>query len=230
MDLLIGCPVSRRGWILPAWLQHAEAAAAHAGVAARYIILADRDDDAWCALAPVADRLSRVEVHDPRRDDLRDWCTPGRVRRITELRNQLLGAVRVESPDVFLSLDSDILMHPHALRNMLETLAGYDAVGGYVYMDDTCASPSWGRVLEGGALDRVDVRGYLGPVEVIMAIKVMNARAYAHDYVDHPKGEDVGICLAWRQAGVRIGLDARVTSKHVMERPFLDRVDERCGF
>lgn len=230
IDLLVGCPAAKRGWVLPRWANYIDKAAANAGVTARFIVLADQHDDAWTALTRVADRLTHVEVHEPHNDGLRDWCTPGRLAHIVELRNQLLAAVRAETPDVFLSVDSDMLLHPQAITNLLETLAGFDAVGGYAYMDDTHACPSWGRMLEGGALDRVDIPGYVGPVEVIMAIKAMKPSAYAHDYVEHSKGEDVGICLAWAQARLAIGLDARVTSKHVMERAFLNRIDERCGF
>lgn len=230
MDLLVGCPTAHRGWILPRWADHIDKAAANAGVAVRFIVLADERDDAWTALRPVADRLTRVAVHESPSTGLRDWCTPGRLAHIVEIRNQLLAAVRAESPDVFLSVDSDMLLHPATITNLLETLAGFDAVGGYAYMDNTHACPSWGRMLEGGALDRVDIPGYVGPVEVIMAIKAMTPNAYAHDYVEHSKGEDVGICLAWAQARLSIGLDARVTSKHVMERHLLDPIDERCGF
>ena len=230
MNLLVGCPTARRGWILPRWAEHIDKAAADAGLTPRFIVLADPGDDAWHALKRYDDRLTRIVVTEPRHDGLRDWCTPGRLAHIIDLRNQLLTAVRAQAPDVFLSVDSDMLLHPATITNLLETLADFDAVGGYAYMNDGHACPSWGRILSGGALDRVDMPGYVGPVEVIMAIKAMTPAAYAHDYTAHPKGEDVGICLAWRDAGVRVGLDARVTSKHVMRRDLLDLVDERCGF
>lgn len=230
MDVLVGCPAARRGWILPRWAEHVDKAASNAGLAVRYIVAADPADDAWDALEPVADRLTRVEIVDDRERDERDWGAPGRKQRITDVRNELLVAVRREGPDVFLSVDSDMLLHPDTIGNLLETLVAYDVVGGYAYMSDTRACPSWGRVTASGALDRVDTPGYVGPVEVVMGIKAMKPWAYAVDYRYHDKGEDVGIAVAWRDAGITVALDARVTSKHVMHPSALNRIDQRCGF
>jgi hypothetical protein len=228
MNLLIGGPVSCRGWILPKWLEHTEAAARVAGIEPKYLIAADSNDDCWPALESVNNRLTRAYLNDPRDEDVRDWLVP-RLERMVVLRNQVLARVRKLRPDVFLSLDSDILLHPDSIKNLLETLQDYDVVGGYAYLGPGTHLPTWANLVE-GELERDELVGYVGDVGVVMAIKAMKPTAYAIDYRYHQKGEDPGICEAWVDAGLRIGLDSRVVNKHVMERWQLPLVDERCGY
>lgn len=227
--LLVGCPAARRGWILNRWAEHIETACQVAGVDHQLIVAADPGDDAWPALTLFTDRLIPVHIDDPRAVDVRDWQTRG-YDRIIAARNELLAAVRAHAPDVFISVDSDVLLHRDTVKHLLETLDQFDAVGGYTFMDETRRCPSWGRLTRSGGIDRTDVPGYVGPVDVIMAIKAMKPAAYRFDYVTHPKGEDVGICIAWRAGGLTVGFDARVASKHVMHRDRLHLLDGRCGF
>lgn len=214
--------------MLPRWLEHAEASAQEAGVIPRYLVAADPNDDCWSVLQVVKDRLLGIMLNDPRDEDVRDWQV-ARLERMVELRNRVLVEVRKLQPDVFLSLDSDILLHPQAIKNLLETLQDYDVVGGYTYLGPGTHLPSWANLVD-DELERDERVGYVGEVDVVMAIKAMKPTAYVFDYEYHKKGEDPGICKIWMGAGLRIGVDARVVNKHVMEPWQLSLVDERCGY
>ncbi len=153
---------------------------------------------------------------------------------MVHLRNRLLGAVREIGPDWFLSLDSDVLVHPRLVSNLIETSVGWDAVGGKLYMTshqsdtnevsfaDFCRSGSnrWFRQNTIG-VHRIDV---------VMACVLMRSRAYNVDYEFHHAGEDIGHALAMKRAGVTVAADGRVTNRHVMSPEALDRPDKRCGW
>lgn len=225
---LVGCPVSQRAWILPRWHEHVEAAAAAAGVEAQYLFVADPCDEDTVAIIEGMG-ASVVWVADGRPDDTRHWNND-RYRHLADLRNRLLEAVRAIDPDLFLSLDSDVLLHPEALPNMIESLARFDVVGGATYMTSTgTACPSWGSISRGGGLIRGDACGVF-PVEVVMAIKLLTPRAFDVRYACHSHGEDLAFSINCREAGLRLGVDARVASKHVMSPAQLERIDVRCGF
>lgn len=230
MTIIVGCPVSYRSWILPAWFDHVEESCRVAGMRPTYAFVVNPED--LETVGVVEERASAawiLWVPDGRVNDLRQW-TDSRYRQLTYLRNGLLDLVNDERPDLFLSLDSDILLHPDAVRNLIESTEQFDAVGGKVYMTptgDTC--PSWGMFGREGGLRREEASGVF-PVEIIMAVKLMTPKAYAVRYSFHTHGEDLGWSKNCAAAGVKLGFDGRVTSKHVMSREALEVVDIRCGF
>lgn len=233
MNLLIGCPVLARGWIVRQWVEHAQIAAAAAGVKAEFLLLGGLDDrDTWDVVDLMGEPITRVYTDEPRTHDQRDWI-PARMQRMVELRNELLTLVRNRAPELFLSLDSDILLADSALTSLLETMATdrFDAVGGYTFMSRSgFREASYAQMRAPGVLERRHIPNHVIPCDVIMGIKLMTPKAYAVDYEFHRKGEDVGWSLACKARGVRIGVDARVVSKHVMEPPDLHKTDARCGF
>lgn len=233
-ELLIGCPIRSREWILQSWFAHAEQAAAYAGLVPTYLFVIDHRDRSeqmiqdLCAAAGRELRICHVD-EDGGRVDVRDWCE-ARYHHMVWVRNVLLAEVRRLEPTWFLSLDSDILLAEPVLRNLIESADSYDAVGGKCYMTtDGTHCPScaitvnvYGMLREN--TDRVT------PVDVIMAIKLMSPDAYAVDYQYHFHGEDLGWSAAVKAKGLKLGWDGRVTSKHVMAPELLDVVDDRCGY
>lgn len=227
--LLVGCPVSRREWVLPAWLTAVTVSCARAGLEPAFVFVGDRSDPSFDVIGRHAPSSVVVEVTDLRAIDRRQWG-PRRYQRMVELRNRLLGAVREMEPAQFLSLDSDILLHPDAVMSLLEALDSYDAVGARCYMTEWGVSaPSYGQLGRQGTLQRTDTCG-LVPVDVIMAAKMMRPTAYKVDYRFDMQGEDIGWSKACAEAGLRLGWDGRVISKHVLNPSMLDRVDPRVGF
>lgn len=227
----IGCPVAHRAWVLDAWFDHIEEACDNALVEPRYVFVGDPLDPSFRVIERRAGAFDLAEVPNRKGDDTRRWDQP-RYLEMVGLRNRLLGAVREFEPAFFLSIDSDILLHPDALNMLLEDMEkdDYDAIGSRCYMTPTGRScPSWARVSSQGSLQRYDSTGYF-PVQVIMALKLMRPSAYAVDYELHVQGEDTGWSLACQRAGLRLGWDGRFGSKHVMQPYLLRRLDPRVGF
>lgn len=226
--VLIGCPVRKRAWILAEWHRYARESAEKAGVETEFLVLIPSYDEETLKVCKELEiehiRITEEEDFDGDRLWNRD-----RYFHMVALRNNLLQEVRKIEPDFFLSLDSDILLHPDCLGNMLESTARFDAVGGRAYMTDIgkwCVS--WANVTGGGGLirdDYDDVRA----VGAIMAIKLMSRKAYNIDYAEHIMGEDIGWSLNCR-GSVKIGVDGRVVNKHVMKPEQLHEIDKRCGY
>lgn len=230
MNLLIGCPISHRAWILPQWHAHNARAAEEAGVPLSYAFVADPlDTFTLTAIEALPAEVVIDFIEDGRKADQRDW-DHDRFRHMVELRNRLLQTVRLLEPSLFLSLDSDILLHPQALKNMMESTEKFDVVGGRCYMTPRgTACPSWGFIAREGGLRRRDAAGVF-PVEVVMAVVLLGPAAFDVEYEFHGHGEDLGFSKNCRAAGLTLGVDARVANKHVMSREALERFDERCGF
>lgn len=228
MNVVFGCPVAHREWVLPAWFDHIHKACVHAGVSPGFVFVCDPNDESWGCIETFAPGAAIVECSTTRRD-VREWGPP-RYLQMVELRNRLLGAVRDLAPDLFFSVDSDILLHPDQLTNLIETSGSFDAVGGRCYMTATGTRfPSWGSLTKTGALRRDDRDGVFA-VDVIMAAKLMSPAAYRVDYRFDLQGEDIGWSKACREHHVRLGWDGRVAAKHVLAPHLLGRVDARVGF
>jgi cellulose synthase/poly-beta-1,6-N-acetylglucosamine synthase-like glycosyltransferase len=232
--LVIGCPVAHREWIIERWLEHVVNAVRKVDVEFALLFVGDSTDptfdvvDTFCKEYRVPAYLHTID--EPRTVDERQWNAQ-RYHRMVELRNTLLGRVREMAPDYFLSLDSDILLHPDSISTLFESVDMYDAVGGKVYMTTLGTHcPSYGRFKrDGSGLLRRNASAVFR-VDVIMAIKLMSQAAYNVDYKFDSRGEDIGWSINCREAGLKLGWDGRVVNKHVMRPDLLDTVDNRVGF
>lgn len=233
MKIVVGCPVRSRNWILPKWLFRVEMACAVAEVEPVYAFVIAGDDSGREIILDHCARNER-EVHMVDSAELtkpyqRGW-SPARYREMVLLRNWLLYKVRELDPEFFLSLDSDVLLHEDVLVNLFETAQSYDAVGGKCFMTfGHKDAPSYCQLINSAGMSRPDTRHVI-PVDVIMAIKLMNRQAYAVDYCFDPSGEDVGWSRAVALARLTLGFDGRIVSKHVMTPSDLDVLDTRCGY
>lgn len=247
MRLAIGCPVLQRSWILEEWFEHLELALGEADTSfddVDWVFVGDSrtDVETWEIIhSRVSDaRLHEVPVRGERSVVFPDSNGPRYIRtwnaplyeRMTFLRNHLLNRVRQIDPDMFLSIDSDILCHPLHLKSMIEVLfsGGVDAVGGKCYLGITgTREPSWGKISPEGRLLRQDHTGVID-VQVIMAMKLMSRSAYNVDYETHQQGEDIGWSLACKREGLRFKWDGQHCSKHIYQPPYLGEPDPRCGW
>lgn len=232
-DLLIGCPVSQRQWVLPDWFLHVREAARHAGLDYGFVFVGNPQlDSSFDVIFELAenDPCTVVRTEEPARTDVRKWLAE-RLALMADLRNRMLAEVRRQSPRLFLSLDSDVLVHPMTIANLRETVESNRAaaVGGRCYMQSGTRYPSWARRGREGWVHGTDMQGVF-EVDAIMAIKLMQPAAYHVDYVTHPWGEDVGWAEACAERKVRLMWDGRVVSKHVRDPEKLHQVDLRCGY
>jgi hypothetical protein len=246
--VVVGGPVSKRAWILDHWFNFVEQAAEQANVDLHYLFVADPKTDPE-TFEVIANRRGPestvVAVDDAPNAGTRTWADQERKDWMVTLRNRALGHVRDVRPEYYLSLDSDILLHPKALESMIvmQIRGGWGAVGGKCYMTPIAegpavdnprvgtAAPSYLLMGRAGNFRRTDPEGPSQfKVDIIMGIKLMSPSAYAVDYRPHQWGEDVGWAYACREAGVTFGWDGSVASKHVMRPQDLHVLDARCGY
>lgn len=235
-DMIVGCPVLRREWIIGPWVEAVEESCARAGVTPSYAFVGDRRDPTWDALraSGPADRVAWLDhvTEDVDQPFVRNW-TPDRHVRMVALRNTLLERVRKTAPRLFFALDSDVLLHPDTVSDLLEAGEGFDAIGAACYLTvDGLARPNCGWFAPGTFDMRRSVMAPLTTfrVDALLAAVLMTPTAYAIDYEFHPQAEDVGWSAAATRAGLRLGWDNRHVNKHVFGPEMLDTVDERVGW
>lgn len=224
--LLVGCPLSDRAWAIIDWLEHVVVAERMTGEETRFIFAGNPADPTFRIVEELvpSSRLTIVDTGEPLRNDDRTWYDPRRYDHMVDVRNALLGGVRDVAPDLFLSIDSDIWCHPQHIKLMMEALGerGWDAVGGKTHMTyGTGLHPSYYVERNEYTFDRTNAYGCFA-VDVIMAIKMMSPAAYNVDYEFHTEGEDTGWSKAARRAGLKLGWEGTVISKHILNRNFLN--------
>lgn len=224
----VGCPVSNRAWIINEYVDFTVRSCEKAGVEPAFFFLGSEDD-------PTRDKLDGVDhtwivFDEPVREDKRVWCHV-RYNHMVDIRNALLDAVDACSPELFLSLDSDILCHEDQVSVLLSHMDRFDVVGGKAFMSTTGVRyPSYAKLTNGSRLHRADSKGVF-PVDVVMAIKMMSPEVVSQvRYKFDRKGEDIGFSLNARDAGFKLGWTGEVCSKHIMKPEMLGKKDARCGF
>lgn len=234
-SLVIGCPLSGRDWIIRQWFLHILGA------------VRNLNEDVDLLFAFVIDEGDPVqeEVNSCLMDlempgvcyEVKPYPVSGKEHHwnlfkyeyMAETRNALLELVQRYSPDYFLSLDSDILLHPSAIASMMDAIGDYGAIGSKTYLHRTSKLPNYANIKTNGQLLRPELEGVV-PVDVLMAIKLMTPEAYNVPYKSDRRGEDIGWSLNCKERGVSLGFDGRVASKHIMEQSQLFSLDKRVGY
>lgn len=226
---------------MPSWFTYVEKACAEAGVTPEYVFVCDRRDPTKALIDVNAEKFARTVHYSHVIERVKEephqhaWGNVSNLEKMVSLRNFLLEKVRELEPDLFLSLDSDILCHPQQIKNLIETISHqFEAVGGKVYLAPGRDTPSWAYYNRTRGLMRHNA-DHVFRVDVIMAVKLMLPAAYHVDYEFDKDGEDIGWSLACADRGIQLGHDGRVTSKHVMHEAeggvsLIDKIDPRCGF
>lgn len=233
--LVVGAPIYRREWCLPYWFAYVASACREAGFDNWGYVFVVPESDPSVPILWEESGSRDVDIvfsgEDLARPDERSWVQPGRYAHMAALRNMLLGRVRELEPDLFLSLDSDILLHPLALVDMFDMVAGgFDAASSKAFMTPKgLAAPNYGHFAGYGGMVRVDAVGEQ-EVDVIMAIKMMTPAAYHIDYEVCDVAEDLTWCAAARAAGLKLGWSGAHASKHLMMPDMLNQEDGRVGF
>ena len=239
MNLLVGCPVYERGWVLPRWFDHLAEWTQHVHVMFVFAYTPGSDDtmDIIEQKTREVDALWTYEtVTEGNHSTQRNWGDRGRIETLAGLRNRLLGQARDIEPDYYLSLDSDILVPPWETFSLLfEGLKQFDAVAPLVY-------------LGGGEISNVfyqrqrDIRRRVQkkqfydtpqPVEIICAAKLMAPNLFNDQRVQygyHGAGEDIYWSQQATSYGHKLGFDTRVKTKHIMQPEQLDKEDPRVGW
>ena len=170
MRIIVGCPVRDRAWVLPHWFQYIEEAFSAIGEEPEYafVIGTCTDNSLEVIRNHTSNRtwISSRSEEPPIDMQYRQWGED-RYVQMTAARNELLSLVRHESPDLFLSIDSDILINPNTLPLLIEDLNEFDAVGGKLYMTpDGVVAPSYAFYQAMGGLIRPDADGFLSLIHI----------------------------------------------------------------
>ena len=134
MKLVVGCPVHERGWILPAWLEHLRDW--KADIELVFVVTPGEDET-----VDIIDNITWAPVHtfemlEGTHGTERDWGNKDRLDTLVACREALRREAAVLEPDLFFSVDSDILVQGGSLPKLLYALADYDAVSPLVYLSD----------------------------------------------------------------------------------------------
>lgn len=253
MKIAVGCPIRNRAWIFEEWVEHVRIAFDLAGVKPFWVFAigvgpSGKDDGTRQIVTDLYRNEPGIwtEIAEPiipNEDQFNcqhEQWNGGRYEQMAEYRNRLLGLAQAISPDYFLSLDSDILLHPSALLCMLDTIQHkhrikgtdvlFDAVGGKAFLSEGSEHiTTYGTLAYNGGIRRVNSDAVF-PTQILMAIKLMSPAAYHIPYEANQFGEDIGWSLNCEKAGLNLGWDGRVCSKHIMNREQLSKVDRRVGW
>lgn len=230
--IVVGAPVHERGWVLQHWFDHL---ANQTYDPREMVILLNYGPSGDDTLALVDQekkrrRFRHVSVLIDRGDDHRaerQW-NEARYATMTRLRNDLLDLARAFQPDFYLSCDTDMLLPPTAVAQLVHDLGSeYHGIGPTAHMASagTCVNAFGFDGLRQGLPTRIE------PVYAVFGVKLMTPPLYRDvDYAVHWQGEDLGWAAnAWATSHP-LAITPNVKVKHVMTRAMLDVVDERVGF
>jgi hypothetical protein len=234
MRVAVGAPVGDdRAEILPRWLAglHAQSVRPEVlcgvysqGASAVRSALLDQ------SLFTVRARATHLPFHPraQRNDDPRD---PWRARHMANLRNELRGLFLATDCDVFLSLDTDILLEePTVVERLCATLSeGWDVACALTYLspkgaESGCYNAGYLPTDEPRAMSRVWERAtqYQAtrepPVKIDVPMAAYAIRRHAMAmcrYYPHDCGEDIGFADCLKRHNLRVGWRTDVEVRHV---------------
>lgn len=231
-DLIVGCPVYRRAWVLDQYFDALEAQDFPAKTRFVFALSYDKDGRDPDGTAAVIERrcpdATILEVPGAGYEDA-ERASDGRYAYLADVRNRLLRTVAHIDPRAFLSVDSDILLQYNAYGRLASTLSGWQtsAAGALVDMGtpESGPAPSW-MMLDADWAERPAARavdlstyGYLEPfpVGVIMGAKLLTRHAFRNcRYTDHLLGEDIGFAIQMRAMQIQPYLVPAARGEHVL--------------
>lgn len=237
--ILIGLPIYKRAWILPEWFSFIESQTVPLSELGFIFELGDNDDEThdmlweWHTEHPevaIFDGVIRLdENHKEHPPNGRFWRRADYPKMVT-LRNNLLERARALEPDLYFSLDSDILLTEPATIEILAEIASKPgvAVSPLMYMGpDGKKYPSvmtWAD--RPGHLAKRPTSTYpLGSLfraDIIMAAKMMAKDVYTEvDYYYHNQGEDLGWSADAAVKGKKLYCASYIYAEHIMSRSML---------
>lgn len=230
--IIVGAPVCEREWILRDWFDHLAHQEDHDPADIEVVLNYGHSKDLTrmsIIYEQMLGRFRKVTVlQDPLHDHLghRLW-THSRYATMTRLRNDLLAYVRTQSPDFYLSCDTDMLLPPHTLRTLFEHLSTWDGIAPLTFMTPVGEQFPNCTNLNG----RRTIPATTSQQHAVFGTVLMTERLYrGADYAPHALGEDLGWAANVQNAGLTLALCPDVRVKHCMNHEMLETLDVRVGF
>lgn len=237
MKLLIGCPIYKRDWILNHWIKCIRNQSFDLSKIG-FIFEVSPNDSATLSILetwkkydktiPYFEIFTRNDIpHYEHIDNSRQW-TLSKYENMVNLRNSLLNKVREIDPELYFSLDSDILLeNPNTIELLIAHIKeGADAVSPLMFMtpigDMYPSVMTW--INDGTSKAKRLPRYPLGTYfksDVIMAAKMMSKKVYKNiDYSIHRQGEDVGWSWSCKEKGYKLFSASYIYAPHIMSPNF----------
>lgn len=234
--IVIGCPVYKRDWILPAWFYFIQRQTIPLHEIGFVFELGVDDEEtlqtlgAWKTQHPEV-RIFDIEIrndiaHFSHEEGQRQWSY-SKYENMVSMRNSLLDKVKEIKPDYYFSLDSDVLLINPTTIELLQAHVNddADAVNTLMFMTpfgtDFPSVMSW---VEGEnhkkAYRKNDypLGGYFKS-DVIMAAKMMSPKTYnSSRYRFHMQGEDLGWSADCAEKGLNLYCASYIYTPHIMGR------------
>lgn len=199
MNLIVGAPCKDRAWVLPEWFD-----ALHGqGVEMEILCLVSASEDGTEAICAEEGATILVDERPGRSTSEIDghlWGNAETYQYMASLRNRLTDEAITRDADYFFSLDTDIILPPGGLKQLLDYAADHPGV----------VSPALNMVTGGGTawntMNWVD-REYpnmairpqqeprSGAADIIMAAMLLDRTGMECLWQPHGQGEDVGFCI-----------------------------------
>jgi glycosyltransferase involved in cell wall biosynthesis len=226
---MIGCPVRNRGWILPRYLQCLDNLIYPREYIRFGFIINNCTDETpailerYAALHPgqvdlVYSRLSSGGLHHRGSYNFKN---------LAALRNQLIALFLESDGDYLFSLDSDILIPPHSLQQLVDD--DCDIVSMLVCNGHEVGDSGIFNILDhkpGSWIHRRDFpRDRVFPVDCTGAaylIKRMVLKEHGVRYSARWGAEDIGFCQDALSKGLKIYCDGRLEGEHVMQEKTIE--------
>lgn len=232
--IIIGCPIFKRDWILPAWLYFIQRQSIPLNDIGFVFELGMDDEATLNILAAWKSQHPEVKVFDLEiRNDLahfshdegtRQWSY-SKYENMISMRNSLLSKVREIKPDAYFSLDSDILLtNPNTIELLLaHTNNDADAVNTLMFMTPVGTEfpsvMSWVSDEKSMKAHRDNQYpfGTYFKSDIIMAAKMMSKKVYNNvNYQFHMQGEDLGWSAQCAEKGYNLYCASYIYTPHIM--------------
>lgn len=225
--VVVGCPVRDRAWILPYYLEHISKLDYDTRRLIPCFVVNDSSDRTEEILRKWAyensSRYSKVIIEVFNQGQIPDRRTQEVRNRIyhslANVRNKFLEIACNNGADYVFSIDSDILVPPNALKDLLKH--NKDIIAAQIWND---ASKRYPNILidQNGVirhyfnfpknqLFRCDVTG---AVYLISRKVVVSGVKYGY----HHQGEDIAFCKDAKAKGFEIYADSNIYCEHIMNQ------------
>jgi hypothetical protein len=224
VDLVIGCPIFQRAWILPEWFDCLTKQKYWKTTEMELVFaITDGEDNTREIIKNHTSLFKDITLLDC--NDLPAFANrdQGRFVPLVSLRNRILEFLRERQPTHYFSYDSDIIIPNNTIQQLLKD--NKDIVGPYVDLVPPSDIPNCASK---GARDSFMRRkpyfqwypkDDFYPVDTIFAVFMMKNKVFNEcNYQWHSGGEDYGWGLDILEKGFESWMDSRLLGAHIYNK------------
>jgi hypothetical protein len=225
MHLVIGMLCKDRAWVLPDWFR----AVYEQGVECDIVVLVSPSEDGTEQI--VIDQGVHVIKDDrPGRNTMEIdghlWGSMDTYAYMADIQNQLVQEAVDRDADYFFSLDSDIILPPNAIVDLVGYMEGGHPGVCAPAVNLTTGDTAWNtmswtnRDFPGMACRHIGTPAG-GQADVVLAAMLMDRWGMEARYQAHEQAQDVGYCLMAERMGIPRWWVPEVRCQHLMRRTLL---------